>query len=66
MDTAKAGGSLKGKDDCENPVDDHMLLGSLVGVSGTPALVLDDGKLVPGYVPPDRLIQVLDARKEAN
>lgn len=66
MDTAKSGGSLKGKDDCQNPVDDHLLLGSLVGVSGTPALVLDNGQLVPGYVPPDRLIQVLDARKEAN
>jgi thiol:disulfide interchange protein DsbC len=66
MNTAKAGGTLQGKDDCENPVDDHMLLGSLVGVSGTPALVLDDGQLVPGYVPPDRLIQVLDARKKAN
>ena len=41
-----------------------MMLGSLVGVSGTPALVLDDGQLVPGYVPPDRLIKVLDARQK--
>ena len=63
MDIAKSGASLTGKDNCENPVDDHMMLGSLVGVSGTPALVLDDGQLVPGYVPPDRLIKVLDARQ---
>ena len=64
MDIAKSGAALTGKDDCENPVDDHMMLGSLVGVSGTPALVLDDGQLVPGYVPPDRLIKVLDARQK--
>ena len=64
MDIAKSGAALTGKDNCENPVDDHMMLGSLVGVSGTPALVLDDGQLVPGYVPPDRLIKVLDARQK--
>ena len=64
MDIAKSGASLTGNDNCENPVDDHMMLGSLVGVSGTPALVLDDGQLIPGYVPPDRLIKVLDARQK--
>lgn len=64
MNIAKAGNAVTGSNtDCENPVDDHMALGALVGVSGTPALVLDDGKLVPGYVPAKRLIKVLDARK---
>ncbi len=65
MDAAKAGQPIDSQADCENPVDDHMLLGSLVGVTGTPAMVLSDGKLVPGYVPADRLSQVLDARKSA-
>jgi thiol:disulfide interchange protein DsbC len=64
MDIAKAGNPVTGSNtDCENPVDDHMSLGAMVGVSGTPALVLDDGQLVPGYVPADRLIKMLDARK---
>ncbi|NNJ92573.1 MAG: DsbC family protein, partial [Gammaproteobacteria bacterium] len=64
MDIAKAGNPVTGSNtDCENPVDDHMTLGTLVGVTGTPALVLDDGQLVPGYVPADRLIKMLDARK---
>lgn len=64
MDIAKAGDPVTGSNTaCENPVDDHMTLGAMVGVSGTPALVLDDGQLVPGYVPANRLIKMLDARK---
>lgn len=66
MNLAKSGKDIEMNTDCENPVDDHMRLGSLIGVSGTPALVLSDGKLVPGYVPADRLIQVLDARSSAD
>ena len=63
MDVSKAGNRVEARIDCENPVDEHMTLGGLVGVSGTPALVLEDGKVVPGYVPADRLSKVLDARK---
>lgn len=66
MDISKAGNPVDARTDCDNPVDEHMKLGGLVGVSGTPALVLDDGKVVPGYVPADRLIKVLDARKATN
>lgn len=65
MDASKAGESVDASDQCENPVSDHMMLGSLVGVSGTPAMVLSDGKLIPGYVPADRLSRVLDAREAA-
>ena len=66
MDIAKSGKPVPDSNtDCVTPVDDHMMLGTLIGVSGTPALVLNDGKLVPGYVPADRLIQLLDARKSA-
>ena len=64
MNIAKAGDAVKGSNtNCENPVDDHMTLGAMVGVTGTPAMVLDDGQLLPGYVPADRLGKMLDARK---
>jgi len=64
MNIAKAGNPVTGSNtDCKNPVEDHLGLGAMVGVTGTPALVLDDGQLVPGYVPADRLIKLLDARK---
>ncbi len=45
---------------CDNPVADHFRMGGMVGVRGTPALILDNGRLVPGYVPPARLAAILD------
>lgn len=46
---------------CENPVKDHLDLGRQVGVTGTPAIVLSDGTLVPGYRPAKDLAMALDA-----
>jgi thiol:disulfide interchange protein DsbC len=43
----------------DNPVADHMLIGEKVGVNGTPALVLEDGTLVPGYRPAADLAELL-------
>lgn len=40
---------------CDNPVSDHLQLGFRMGVSGTPAIVLDNGSLVPGYRSAERL-----------
>lgn len=42
-----------------NPVADQMLLGEKVGVTGTPALVLEDGTLIPGYRPAKELAKML-------
>ena len=44
---------------CANPVRDHFNMGQLVRVNGTPTLILEDGQIYPGYLPPDRLIQLL-------
>ena len=41
-------------------VQDHFVLGRDVGLSGTPAIVLDDGTLISGYLPPDQLKARLD------
>jgi thiol:disulfide interchange protein DsbC len=57
---AKAGQELKARD-CPNPVNDIIALGEEVGLQGTPAIVLEDGEMVPGYVPADKLAQALDA-----
>lgn len=45
---------------CDNPVADQYHLGIELGVTGTPALLTADGKLIPGYVPPEALRQRLD------
>ena len=35
-------------------------LGQEVGLTGTPAIILDDGTLISGYLPPDQLKARLD------
>lgn len=64
MDRAKQGADMP-KRSCENPVDRHLELGSQMPVRGTPTIVLEDGELVPGYVPSDRLLALLEAKKQA-
>jgi len=61
MTAAKAGQKIEMKN-CENPVANHYALGEQMGIRGTPALVLEDGEKLPGYVPPDRLNQYLVGR----
>lgn len=46
---------------CENPVADHYALGRSVGVTGTPTLILEDGGVIPGYVPADRLVKMMQS-----
>ena len=51
----KAGRSIK-EDICEpNPVAAQYELGGQLGVRGTPALVTEDGRLLPGYMPAKEL-----------
>ena len=54
LTSAKRGGNVP-ETDCENPIARHYQLGREVGVTGTPALVLEDGTILPGYVPADTL-----------
>ena len=45
---------------CENnAVAEQYELGQKLGVNGTPALITDDGKLLPGYVPAAELAKAL-------
>ncbi|MCB1670048.1 MAG: DsbC family protein [Gammaproteobacteria bacterium] len=55
---AKHGQNLPERD-CENPVLEHYALGNQIGISGTPALVLADGRVIPGYMDSDRLAALL-------
>ena len=38
--------------------------GISLGVNGTPAIVMPDGQLQPGYLPADRLISALGLKKQ--
>ena len=45
--------------ECTNPVSDQYELGHELGVTGTPAIVLEDGRLLPGYMPAEQLAQTI-------
>lgn len=59
MTAAKREEALTNSADCDNPVEEQYDLGRELGVQGTPAIVLPDGRLVPGYVPAERLAAML-------
>ena len=58
MTASKNGESVKPAN-CSAPISAHYELGQAAGVNGTPAIVLDDGTMIPGYKPPSDLIQLL-------
>ncbi len=45
---------------CDNPIEAQYNLGQEVGVTGTPALITTTGRLIPGYMPADRLAAALE------
>ena len=59
MTDSKNGKDLPPKN-CENPVAKQMALGKGLGVNGTPAIVLANGQIYPGYAPADKLLQVIE------
>ncbi len=59
MDMAKAGKTLE-KKTCDNPISQHQALASELGLRGTPAIMLEDGILMPGYVPAGKVIEQLN------
>lgn len=52
---AKSGGALEMKT-CDNPVAANFKLGQSLGITGTPTIVLDNGQVLPGYVPAEKLV----------
>lgn len=44
---------------CDNTIEEQFSFGRQVGVNGTPAIILSNGMMVPGYQPPEQLEQLL-------
>jgi len=55
MTLAKAGGTVDPAE-CDNPVADQYEFGQLIGIQGTPTIILQNGKVINGYAPPDVLV----------
>jgi thiol:disulfide interchange protein DsbC len=60
MTRSKLGETLP-KASCDNPIKEEYELGQLLGVRGTPAIIMEDGGMLPGYVPAARLSKALEA-----
>ena len=45
---------------CDSPILAHYKLGNELGISGTPALVFPDGRVIPGYLETERLVEMLN------
>ena len=55
LTSAKLGQAFKSSQCDASTVSKHYSLGQEVGLSGTPAIVLEDGSLISGYLPPAQL-----------
>ncbi len=44
---------------CEAPIEAQFKFGRQIGVSGTPAIILSNGMMIPGYQPPEQLEELL-------
>jgi thiol:disulfide interchange protein DsbC len=58
MDAAKQGRSVDSQT-CENPVAEQYQLGQQIGVTGTPAIVMENGRIIPGYRPARQIAEFL-------
>lgn len=59
LTTLKSGGEIPNNVCEDNPIAQQFVLGSDLGVKGTPALITEAGVLLPGYMPADKLAQAL-------
>ena len=62
LDMAKSGQTIETKT-CDTPSAQQQALGMKLGITGTPAIILENGDLLPGYVPADKLAVQLDSMK---
>ena len=56
MTDAKMGFAIETKT-CQTQIGRHIEAAELVGVRGTPTIVLEDGTVIPGYVPAGELVE---------
>jgi thiol:disulfide interchange protein DsbC len=61
MTDAKSGQNVKAAT-CAIDIEKQYRLGMAFGISGTPALILQDGTLIPGYQEPKDLLRTIEAK----
>nr|WP_086940638.1 bifunctional protein-disulfide isomerase/oxidoreductase DsbC [Thaumasiovibrio occultus] len=64
MDLGKAGNFNQTSQECADTVGQHYAMGVEIGIRGTPAMVLEDGSMIPGYRPAAALLADLEAKAQ--
>ena len=63
LTAAKQDKPVKAEACAENPVMEQWQLGRMLGIRGTPAILTEDGQMIPGYLSPQQLLQALRQRQ---
>jgi thiol:disulfide interchange protein DsbC len=50
---------------CKTDISKHYELGVQFGIQGTPAIILENGMMIPGYQGPKEMAAMLDAHQAA-
>ena len=61
MDVAKGGGRVP-LSHCQNSIEDNIRAALAIGMTGTPAVLLESGELISGYMEPDVLLEKVEGR----
>ncbi len=66
LNAAKSDKPVENHTCSNNSVIKDFKFGMEMGVSGTPTLIFEDGTMIPGYLPPDKLLEVVKHLAEAS
>ncbi len=66
--TVAASGDVIPEKTCKNPVNEHLALVKQMALTGTPAIIFPDGRLIQSYISPRELLEILNkqTRRAAN
>ena len=62
LDLAKKGARIEPVT-CDTPIERHIAVSRDLGINGTPAIILESGELIPGYVEISELVTKLNKAK---
>lgn len=65
LDSAFKGDKIIAIDDCKKiNINEHFKLGTMMGIQGTPAIVLPNASIYGGYISAQNLVELLDKKEK--
>jgi thiol:disulfide interchange protein DsbC len=63
IDNTFKGEAVTGSADCKHPLPEHKAFLQSIGASATPVIILENGTVLPGYMPAADLIKIIEEQK---